>query len=104
MSRLAWVAASLLLASSGCSERSTPGPQSPSARMPHAPGGDPPSSPRPTGVKPGVPAKSPSGMHVLRVEERREDAAGKSLSYLHVQVLSPSGGLVYEAPERFAAW
>lgn len=66
---------------------------------------DGPSSPsRATSVRPGVPTPSPSGAYVLELVERREETLGRSWSYLHVRVLTPPGELLYEAPERFAAW
>lgn len=66
---------------------------------------DGPVSPsRVASARPGVPTPSPSGAYMLKLVEQREETLGRSWSYLHVRILTPAGELLYEAPERFAAW
>jgi hypothetical protein len=53
---------------------------------------------------PGSRTPSPSGSYLLELVTTVEEGGPRPWEYLHVRVLDTDGKVVFETPERFAAW
>jgi hypothetical protein len=47
---------------------------------------------------------SPSGAYTLELAPEREERDGRTWDYRRLRIQDAQGELVYESPERFAAW